>query len=351
MDFELGRHPHTRFNPLTGEWILVSPGRMDRPWQGQVDEAPRVARVAHDPECALCPGNTRASGAVNPAYAGTFVFDNDFSALLPGTPAGAVDRDGLLVARSERGACRVVCFSPRHDLTLAEMDTAAIGRVIDTWVEEHGRLAAMPGIGCVQVFENRGAMMGCSNPHPHGQIWATESVPTEIAREDICQREYHEKHGQPLLGACAEIEERESERVVCQNAEWVAVVPFWAKWPFETLVLPRAHVPRLSDLGGAQREVLADILREVTCRYDNLFSVSFPYTMGIHEAPVALKDARHWQLHIHFYPPLLRSATVRKFMVGFEMLAMAQRDLTPEAAAEMLARQPATHYAARHGDA
>ncbi|MBX3729633.1 MAG: UDP-glucose--hexose-1-phosphate uridylyltransferase [Candidatus Sumerlaeia bacterium] len=328
--------PHRRFNPLTGEWVLVSPHRLQRPWQGQREDVARESRPAHDPGCYLCPGNTRAGGVRNPDYAGTFVFDNDFPALLPEGAAEQSEESGLLIARTERGICRVVCFSPRHDLSLAGLDLSAIRGLVDTWTDEFRALAARDFVRYVQIFENKGEMMGCSNPHPHGQIWATETVPDEPAREDACQREHFARRGRTLIGEVLELECAHGERVVCANHSWVAWVPFWAKWPFETLLAPRRAVADMTLLDGPERDGLADILSRLTRCYDALFACLFPYTMGFHQAPTDGKAHPHWHLHAHFYPPLLRSATVRKFMVGFEMLATPQRDLTPEAAAGML---------------
>jgi UDPglucose--hexose-1-phosphate uridylyltransferase len=333
--------PHRRLNPLTGEWLLVSPQRTARPWQGQVETPPPETRPAYDPTCYLCPGNERAGGARNPDYTGTFVFENDFAALRPNTPPldlarGVDDKPPLLLAESERGICRVVCFSPRHDLTLAGMDQPAIERVVATWIAQYAELGDLPWVRHVQIFENRGAMMGASNPHPHGQIWANERLPNEPAKELREQRAYHATGGGCLLCDYLALELREGTRLVCRNDHFVALVPFWAVWPFETLVLPTAHYGALPDLDPAAVAGLADILRRITRRYDHLFGVSFPYSMGFHQRPTDGAAYPEWHLHAHFYPPLLRSATVRKFMVGYEMLAQPQRDITPESAAERL---------------
>jgi UDPglucose--hexose-1-phosphate uridylyltransferase len=331
--------PHRRFNPLTGEWLLVSPHRTQRPWQGQTEAVATAGRPAYDPDCYLCPGNRRAGSVQNPAYEGTFVFDNDFPALLP-VAAGASHSEGdaLFRAQATSGVCRVVCFSPRHDLTLAEMDTDAITRVVDTWAAETTALGTR--YRWVQVFENKGAAMGCSNPHPHGQIWASDALPTEAAAEDRQQRGYQKQHGTVLLEDYARREREQGLRVVCENDDFLAVVPFWAVWPFETMLIPRRHVARLPDLAPAERRALADLLRVLLGACDRLFGVSFPYSMGWHGAPfdvgAASQSDAHWQLHAHIYPPLLRSATVRKFMVGYEMLGEPQRDLTPEDAAARL---------------
>lgn len=344
----VSRHPHRRHNPLTDEWILVSPHRTARPWQGQVEDRPPEVRPRYDPSCYLCPGNLRAGDARNPEYEGTFVYDNDFPALLPEAPTVAVDEGGLLRARSERGICRVICFSPRHDLTLPEMDLPDLRRVVDVWAQQTENLGRRQFINYVQIFENRGAMMGSSNPHPHGQIWANETVPEEPAREQAAQRRYREDRGNCLLCDYLALEVAAEDRLVCANDHFVALVPFWATWPFETVVLSRRHSPSIPDLDGLERDALADILKRLTTRYDNLFRVPFPYTMGFHQEPSDAPDIGHpeWHLHAHFYPPLLRSATVRKFMVGYEMLANAQRDLTPEQAAERLRDLSEVHYRA-----
>ena len=325
---------HRRLNILTGEWVLVSPHRTQRPWQGQVEKTAPAGLPAYDPQCYLCPGNERAGGHRNPAYEGSFVFENDFAALRPESSGGNVNSEGLLIAQAETGICKVVCYSPRHDLTLAKMDSLAIRGVIDTWIELYREIGARDGIGYVQLFENRGEMMGCSNPHPHGQVWATSSVPNEPAKESMSQRAYREYKGGCLLCDYLKLEAA-GERMVVQNDHFVALVPFWATWPFETLVLPRRHAAQMTEIPDAERDGLADILRRLTRCYDNLFQVSFPYSMGFHCAPVG-GDYPEWHYHAHFYPPLLRSATVKKFMVGFEMLGSPQRDITPEAAAQRL---------------
>jgi len=343
--FNLSNHPHRRYNPLSREWVLVSPHRTQRPWQGQVEQTAPEQRPSYDPTCYLCPGNQRAGGERNPDYAKTFVFTNDYAALLLDTPEGAFERgNGLLRAESERGTSRVVCFSPRHDLTLAEMELADLTQVVDVWVEQYQQLGAMPQIGYVQIFENRGAMMGASNPHPHGQIWATEHLPLNVAREQEAQAEYHAANGRTLLADYLALELEEATRIVVSNEHFVALVPFWAVWPFETLVISRRPAGALPELTADERAGLADILRSLTTRYDNLFQVSFPYSMGFHQQPTDGAEHPEWHLHAHFYPPLLRSATVRKFMVGFELLAEPQRDITAEGAAERLREQPAEHY-------
>ncbi len=344
LEAQLYAQPHRRYNPLTGEWVLVSPQRTQRPWMGQVERVAEATRPRYDPNCYLCPGNTRAGGVRNPDYTGTFVFTNDFPALLPDAPLQRANSHPLLVAEGERGTCRVVCFSPRHDLTLAEMGLAEIRAVVDVWASQ---VTELGNLYCwVQVFENKGEMMGCSNPHPHGQIWAGSALPNEPTKEDRQQAAYFAVHGSPLLLDYVALEQEQGVRVVVENAHWLAVVPFWAIWPFETLLLPKRHVLHLPMLDEAERDALADALKRLLTRYDNLFRVSFPYSMGWHGAPCGVEACAHWQLHAHFYPPLLRSATVRKFMVGYEMLAEAQRDLTAEQSAEWLRTLSDVHYKA-----
>jgi UDPglucose--hexose-1-phosphate uridylyltransferase len=340
--FDPGLHPHRRRNLLTGDWVLVSPHRAQRPWQGRQDPPSLKREPAHDPACYLCAGNTRVTGERNPAYSGTFVFDNDFAALMPDTPDADVDGSGLFQSAPARGQSRVICFSPDHGKTLPELPLAAVRGVVQAWCEQTAELGAR--WRWVQVFENKGELMGCSNPHPHGQVWACSFLPNEAAKEDTRQRDYFAAHGRALLLDVAQAEANSGERVVAVNADWIAVVPHWAAWPFETLLLPRFPVQRLPQLADAQRDSLAAIVSELTTRYDNLFQCAFPYSMGWHGAPFDGTDAAHWQLHAHFYPPLLRSASVRKFMVGFEMLAETQRDLTPEQAAQRLRDAPTQHY-------
>ena len=323
--------PHRRYDPLLDQWVLVSAGRTQRPWLGRRERMSASSAIEHDPACYLCPGNRRANGAVNPDYESTFVFTNDFAALRPDVPPAAIEA-GLLRAEVEPGTCRVICFARRHDLTLAAMAQPDVRRVVDVWAEQTAELGER--YQWVQVFENRGEAMGASNPHPHGQIWAGTALPNAAAREDATQRAYHAAHGRQLLLDAVE-QETGGPRVVAENDDWLVVVPFWAAWPFEVLLVARAPTRRLPDLDDGRRHSLAAILIEVLGAYDGLFDLSFPYSMGWHQAPFRNADESHWQLHAHFFPPLLR-ASVRKFMVGYELLAETQRDLTAEDAAERL---------------
>ncbi len=329
---------HSRFNPLTGDWVLVSPHRLQRPWQGDVEEDASDQLPAYDPHCYLCPGNVRASGAVNPPYESVLIFDNDFPALQAEVLTGDTLHRGLFTYRSEQGQCKVICFDPAHNRTLAELSQAGIRDVVEAWVQVQTELFRDPIIQYVEIFENKGDMMGCSNPHPHCQVWATSHVPAIPAREDVLQCQYRQRNGSVLLRDYLTLELSEGERIVCLNEDWVALVPFWAVWPFETLLLPRCAARSLSQLDDSQRMSLAVILQDLLQRYDRLFDVKMPYSMGWHGSPKPGRDgdADHWQLHAHYYPPLLRSATVRKFLVGFEMLAQPQRDITPEYAADRL---------------
>lgn len=341
---ELQQIPHRRFNPLTREWVLVSPHRMERPWQGKLERAAYPDQPAYYPDCYLCPGNSRAGGRRNPPYPSTLVFDNDYPALLPDAPGAGMDERGLIVARPEAGICRVVCFSPRHDLTIARMSPAQLRAVVDVWVEQYRSLAAIAWIRHIQIFENRGELMGASNPHPHCQIWANASIPNEPATEQAALHAYRSEGGSCLLCDYLQLELEHGERLVCQNDAFAALVPFWAVWPFETLVLSKRHLHAIDQLSEPERDLLGDILRQLTIRYDNLFEIPFPYSMGFHQRPADGQPHPEWHLHAHYYPPLLRSATVRKFMVGYEMLASPQRDITAEAAAERLRNVAATHY-------
>jgi UDPglucose--hexose-1-phosphate uridylyltransferase len=345
MNFD---RPHRRLNLLTGQWVLVSPHRARRPWQGQVEKLPPEELPAYDPTCYLCPGNQRNTGNQNPPYTSTFVFDNDFAALLP--PEGTEsDRGttGLFTAEPEAGLCRVVCFSPRHDLTLPVMAQEDVEDVVRTWTEQTLEIGALDYIRYVQVFENRGAMMGASNPHPHSQIWATGQIPNEPAVELERQAAYYQEHGKCLLCDYIAAERASGERVVVSNEHFTVVVPYWAVWPFEVLLVSHRHAGSLADLDPAEVSALADILRQITTRFDNLFEISFPYSMGFHQAPTDGNSYPAQHFHAHYYPPLLRSATVRKFMVGFEMLGMPQRDITPETAAARLREQSEQHYKQR----
>jgi UDPglucose--hexose-1-phosphate uridylyltransferase len=340
--------PHRRLNPLTGEWVLVSPHRALRPWLGQVEMRPLEQLLPYDPGCYLCPGNSRAGGRKNPEYASTFVFENDFPALLPqGADQVQVGNDtGLEIFCAEpvSGICKVVCFSPRHDLTLPELAQSEVETVVQTWVEQTKELGAREGIRHVQVFENKGEMMGCSNPHPHSQIWSTSYLPNEPAKELAALQKYSRRQSRCLLCDIVDGEIRIGERVVVLNDHFVALIPFWAIWPFEILLISRNHLGSLTDMNAGEITALADILRQVTVRYDNLFEVSFPYSMGFHQAPTDDNFHPECHLHAHFFPPLLRSATIRKFMVGFELLSMPQRDLTPETAADRLRKVSPVHF-------
>lgn len=345
MNFE--DNPHRRLNQLTGEWVLVSPHRTKRPWQGQQEEPDLAILPEYEDNCYLCPGNVRAGGAVNPVYEETFVFTNDFAALLPDMPEDAEvfsENDPLLVVESETGVCRVLCYSPRHDLTLARLGAAQARKVVDIWCDEFQTLGARDDIGYVQIFENRGSVMGCSNPHPHGQIWATRNVPMYPATEGLRQSAYFQEHNSCLLCSYLETELKRGERIIFENDSFVVLVPFWATWPFETMILPKKHMTSILEMDASIRDDLADAMVRLNIRYDNLFQTSFPYSMGIHQAPSDGSDHSPWHFHIHYYPPLLRSKSVKKFMVGYEMMAMPQRDLTAEAAAIRIREQAEVHY-------
>jgi UDPglucose--hexose-1-phosphate uridylyltransferase len=343
-DFEFTEHPHKRYNPLTGEWVLVSPHRTKRPWQGKVEKTVYQERPQYDENCYLCPGNKRAGGIKNPEYTDVYVFQNDFSALIPDTPHGEYQNGELFKAESEKGFCKVICFSPRHDLTIPQMEVSEIAKVVNLWCSQYQEIGEMEYINYVQIFENKGDIMGCSNPHPHGQIWAQSTVPVEPAKETKMQLEYYKKNNRSLLADYLDEELKSSERIIVENKHFVALVPFWAVWPYEAMIISRRHVQNINQLNETERVSLADIYKKLTVLYDNLFETSFPYSAGIHQSPTDGLKHDEWHLHMHFYPPLLRSASVKKFMVGYEMLANPQRDITAEQAAEKLRSLPDSHY-------
>ncbi|MBI9101702.1 MAG: UDP-glucose--hexose-1-phosphate uridylyltransferase [Spirochaetales bacterium] len=343
----LNENPHRRYNPLSGEWVKVSPHRTKRPWDGQVEDPVIDDLPAHDSGCYLCPGNTRAGGHKNPDYKETFIFDNDFAALLPEQLKGDTEVNkagGLVRASADRGLCRVLCFSPRHDLTLARMSCEEIQTVVKMWTDQYEEIGSKDFINHVQIFENRGAMMGCSNPHPHGQIWAEEAIPDLPAREINNQKAYFVKKGSQMLSDYLTFELGEKERIVYQNDHFAVLVPFWALWPFETMILPKRNISSLSEMTDHECASLAEAIRILGIKYDNLFSTSFPYSMGIHQAPTDGEEHPELTLHFHYFPPLLRSATVKKFMVGYELMAMAQRDITSELSAARLRELPEVHF-------
>lgn len=342
--FDIENTPHKRLNILTGEWVLVSPHRMKRPWQGKVEKVTKKKEENYNHECYLCPGNVRAGGIENPDYKTTFIFQNDFSALKPLPSLEIINNEELIQAKAESGICKVVCFSPRHDLSLAEMEKESIIGVIETWIDEYKTISSLDNINYITIFENKGELMGCSNRHPHGQIWAQNSIPNEPLKETIRQKEYFDKKNSCLLCDYLKKENELSRRIVVDNDDFVLLVTFWATWPFETIIIPKFHSQNILTLNPKQKKSLADILSEITTRYDNLFQTSFPYSMGFHQSPTDSNEYPEWHWHIHFYPPLLRSESVKKFMVGYEMLAMPQRDLSSELSAEMLKNLSNKHY-------
>ena len=342
---DLDRVPHRRLNPLKREWVLVSPQRNQRPWLGKLEAGVEPGKIKeYDPACYLCPGNSRAGGVKNPQYTGTFVFENDYPALVPELPGMEAEESGLIVARPEPGVCRVVCFSPRHDLRVARMSPPELRQVVNVWIEQYQSLAALTPIHYVQIFENCGSIMGASNPHPHCQIWASAGLPNEPAREQASLLEYRARNQSCLLCDYLKLETERRDRIVCENAAFAVVVPYWAVWPFETLVLSKRHLASIDQLTATESDLLGGILKQITTRYDNLFAVPFPYSMGFHQRPIDNTSHEEWHFHAHYYPPLLRSATVQKFMVGYEMLATPQRDLTPESAALRLRETSNVHY-------
>ncbi len=327
--------PHRRYNILTGEWVLVSPHRTKRPWQGKTEKAADENRPSYDPGCYLCPGNERAGGHQNPAYTDVFIFTNDFAALMPDSGNGIFNK-GLLKAEGERGICKVVCFSPDHSKTIPGMAMEAIEKVVDCWQREYLELGSLDFINHVQIFENKGAIMGCSNPHPHGQIWAQSSVPQEVVKKANQQLQYWKKNGTSLLLDYLNQELAEGERIVCENENFVALVPFWAVWPYEAMIIPKRHFQHIGQMSDGEKRTFAAILKDLTQRFDRIFDTSFPYSSGIHQCPTDGQEHPEWHFHMAFYPPLLRSATVKKFMVGYEMFANPQRDITAEMAAAQL---------------
>jgi UDPglucose--hexose-1-phosphate uridylyltransferase len=344
QSFKTNEHPHRRYNPLLDEWILVSPHRNKRPWQGQNENLPEDHRPQYDAECYLCPGNLRSNGTKNPDYSNCYVFGNDFSALLQEEVAFDNDPSNLFQLKPERGINKVVCFSPKHNLTLPEMEVEDIEKVVQTWKEQYIELGSHDFINYVQIFENKGSVMGCSNPHPHGQIWAQSSLPTQVEKTQRNLRSYYEKNKTSLLKDYLDQELELKERIVAENNHFAAVVPFWATWPYETLIISKRHFGNIIGMTNEETKAFAEIIKILTVKYDNLFETSFPYSAGIHQAPTDRISHPEWHFHMHFYPPLLRSATVKKFMVGYEMLGEAQRDSSPEQSAKILRELSTNHY-------
>lgn len=342
--FDSKKHPHRRYNPLLDEWILVSPQRAARPWQGQTEEAEQEHLPQHDSGCYLCAGNLRISGEINPDYKGVYVFDNDFGSLMSEDVEISEDKTDFFSMQPERGINRVICFSENHSLTLPEMETDDIRKVVDVWQQQYKELGAEEYINHVQIFENKGKIMGCSNPHPHGQIWAQSSIPTMVRRTQENLKKHFDKNGNSLLEDYLQQEIEAGERIILENSDFVALVPFWASWPYETMIISKRKAENISQFSETEKNALAEILKDLTVKYDNIFNISFPYSSGIHQSPTDGEDHPEWHFHMHFYPPLLRSAEVKKFMVGYEMLAETQRDLTPEQSAEVLKSRPAVHY-------
>lgn len=336
MKDEFKKYPHRRLNSLTGEWILVSPQRWERPWQGKIEPETVISKKHYDPECYLCPGNKRANGNRNPEYKDTFSFTNDFGALLPETIKAASDENSLFRASTEKGICRVVCFSPDHSLTLSEMSPLGIEKVIREWIKEFDELSRNDFINNVLIFENKGELMGNSNPHPHCQIWAQENIPSEIMKESLQQKIFFSEKGECLLCAYISAEEKKDERIIYRNEDFCILVPFWAIWPYETMIVSKRHFGQINSMGNSEVKNFSLALSKLTSLYDRLFDTPFPYSSGIHQAPVNGTEYPEWHFHMHFYPPLLRSANIRKFMVGYELLGNPQRDITPETAAERL---------------